>query len=633
MVDRYLAILKEYWGYDDFRGIQRQIIESVCSGHDTLGLMPTGGGKSITFQVSALALGGTCLVITPLIALMKDQVNTLRQKGIQAEAVYAGMRNDKILQIYDNAIFGAVKLLYLSPERLSSRLFQEKVQRMKISLITVDEAHCISQWGYDFRPSYLQIARIRQQLPDAPVLALTATATPRTIDDIQEQLLFKEKRVFNMSFRRENLIYVVRHTDSKEQQLIHILERMEGSAIVYVRSRAATKELATLLNEHDIKATYYNAGLDRSVKDKHQAMWSREQMRVMVATNAFGMGIDKQNVRLVIHYHTPDSLEAYFQEAGRAGRDGKRSYAVLLFALGDNKLLQRRISEQYPPREKIMQIYEQLASFFQIAECMGAGRTFLFDVDRFSVTFHQFPLVVESALKILSQAGYIDYTADAEHQSRVHVLLTKAELSRLVNLSPMEEAVLIALLRNYGGLFADYGYIDEGLLKEQLGISREQVYLLLKGLSQQHIIHYIPPQSLPTVTYLLPRVDTPELVIPTHIYEDRREVYRERINAMLTYVNNDVECRSQQLLTYFGETDSNLCGHCDVCIAKSGAAKEKFTLIQATDRILQMLSDGQPHAMEELKCLPLPHGLLGQALQKLFIEERIQEVDNRYALK
>lgn len=631
-MDRFQSILHEYWGYDNFRGIQREIIESVCSGRDTLGLMPTGGGKSITFQVSALALGGTCLVVTPLIALMKDQVQQLRARGIQAEAVYSGMRNDRILQIYDNAIFGAVKLLYLSPERLSSPLFLSKLQRMKISLITVDEAHCISQWGYDFRPQYLLIAKIRELLPQVPVLALTATATQRTIADIQEQLHFREKCVFSMSFRRENLAYVVRHTDDKEGQLVHILQSLQGSAIVYVRSRAHTTELARTLANYHISATYYHAGLDRAVKDQHQNDWTKEKYRVMVATNAFGMGIDKQNVRLVVHYQVPDSIEAYFQEAGRAGRDGKRAYAVLLFAQADREVLLRRVKDNFPPRPFIRQIYEELGSFYQIAEGMGAGHTFLFDIDRFSVNFHHFPTQVHAALTLLSHARYIEYVQEPDARSRVKFLITRAELSRLNHLAPTEEALVTEMLRHYGGLFADYVYIDEGLLMDCLHLDRQQVYLLLKGLSTQRIIHYIPQQQMPQITFLQPRLDAELIVINEAIYEQRLAQYQANINAMLQYVSNDASCRSRQLLAYFGETSSDDCHLCDVCVDK-GKAERSVERQQAEQIILKLLSDGAEHTLESLQQLPIRPHCLAETLHLLLEEERIEVRHQQYKIR
>ncbi len=623
-MDKFQTILQTYWGYDDFRGIQREIIESIAGGHDTLGLMPTGGGKSITFQVSALASEGMCLVITPLIALMIDQVSQLRERGIQAEAIHSGMMRQQILRVLDNAVFGGVKILYLSPERLSSTLFLAKLSRMKVSLITVDEAHCISQWGYDFRPHYLEIAKIRELLPGVPVLALTATATREVMNDIQLQLRFHDQRVFVMSFSRPNLSYVVRHTDNKRDEMRHILSAVDGPAIVYVRTRAHTKMLADLLSQEGLDATYYHAGLDRAEKNNHQRLWTEGKKRIIVATNAFGMGINKNNVRLVLHYHAPDSPEAYFQEAGRAGRDGKRAYAVLLYGSSDTQMLKRRVSDNFPSREFISQVYEELGSYFQVAEGMGQGHTFLFDTDRFSKTYRHFPLHVQSAMHLLASAKYIHFDADNDSKSRVKMLLERHELSRLNSLSPRQEAVITAMLRNYGGLFIDYVYIDEGLLCEITHESREEIYLLLKGLSQQRILHYIPQRNMPTVTFLTRRLDKAQIVIPKAIYEDRIESFYERIHAMIAYAQGDRFCRSRQLLVYFGETDAVDCGHCDVCLdkGKHGVSSDFDTPEMA--RILEVLADGGPHYMHELGLLDIRKPLLGAAVRQLVLEEKVE---------
>ena len=496
-MEDFKKILKKYWGYDDFRGIQREIIESILAGHDTLGLMPTGGGKSITFQVPALAQEGVCIVITPLIALMKDQVQNLRSRGIKAAAIYTGLTHDQILQTLENAVFGAVKLLYISPERLSSELFQQKLRHMKVCFICVDEAHCISQWGYDFRPSYLAIADIRRLVPDIPVLALTATATPEVVDDIQNRLHFQKKCVFRMSFERKNLAYVVRRTFNKEQQLVHILQSVPGSAIVYVRSRQRTKEYADLLNKSGIKATFFHAGLDNTLKDQRQMDWQKNKVRVMVATNAFGMGIDKPDVRVVIHIDCPDSLEAYFQEAGRAGRDGQKSYAVLLYDDNDKMKLRKRVVDTFPDKEFICEIYDQLAYFYQIAVGSGYNATFEFPVERFCQTYRHFPIPTISALNILTRAGYIDYRDEDETQARVMFLLGRDDLYRLRDNEPREDAVIVALLRTYTGLFQDYGYIDESIIAQQCDLTPQQVYMILTNLNQKHILSFIPQKHIP----------------------------------------------------------------------------------------------------------------------------------------
>ena len=565
-MDDFKKILKKYWGYDDFRGIQQEIIESICAGKDTLGLMPTGGGKSITFQVPALAQDGVCIVITPLIALMKDQVNNLRRRGIQASAIYSGMKHDSILMTLENAIFGGVKILYVSPERIATSLFIEKLRHMKVSFVCVDEAHCISQWGYDFRPSYLSIADIRQELPDTPILALTATATPEVINDIQERLHFREKCVFKMSFARENLAYVVRHTSNKLGQLIHILNHVGGSAIVYVRSRKRTKEYADALNASGISATNYHAGLENQEKDQRQKAWQEDKVRVMVATNAFGMGIDKPDVRVVIHIDSPDCLEAYFQEAGRAGRDGKKSYAVLLYDNNDRAKLQRRVVDTFPDKDFIRQVYDQLAYFYQIGIGSGYNASFEFPLERFCRIYKHFPIPTVSALNILTRAGYIDFKEEDDMQARVMFSVERDDLYKLRGNEPQEDAVIVALLRNYTGLFQGYQYIDEGVIAEQCGLSQPQVYMILRSLTQKHILDFIPQKHIPFIRYTQRREESDRLVISKAIYDDLKIRFAERIEKMLEYANCENICRSRMLLRYFGETDTEDCGQCDVCL-------------------------------------------------------------------
>ena len=630
-VDRYQEILKQYWGYDDFRGIQREIIESIGSGHDTLGLMPTGGGKSITFQVPALAQEGTCIVITPLIALMKDQVDNLRRKGIKAAAIYSGLTHEEIIITLENAIFGAVKLLYVSPERLSSELFQTKLRHMKVSFITVDEAHCISQWGYDFRPSYLQIAQIRKLVPDVPVLALTATATPQVVDDIQERLKVQKDQSFNvfkMSFERKNLAYVVRHADDKIGELIHILKSTKGSAIVYARSRRRTKEYSEIINEAGSSATFYHAGLDASVKDQRQREWQENKHRVMVATNAFGMGIDKPDVRVVVHVDCPDSIEAYFQEAGRAGRDGLKAYAVLLYNNSDERKLLKRISDSFPEKEYIRQVYEHLAYYYQIGVGSGYGHTFEFNIDKFCHNFRHFPIQVDSALKILQRAGYIEYTEEQDNQARVMFTVSRNDLYRLENNSPNEDKIITALLRSYGGLFTDYNYIDEAYLATITQLQPQQVYLTLKSLSQRHILHFIPQKKTPFIRYTQRREDKEYVQLMPEVYEERKSQFAERINSMILYATCDDICRSRQLLRYFGEKNDHNCKQCDVCLShrKEGMVSEP-RLNEAATKILQLLDDGKPHPITELKSIELPDSELDAALDYLSDEEYILQKD------
>ena len=623
MADKYLDILWKYWGYEDFRGIQREIIESIGSGRDTLGLMPTGGGKSITFQVPALAQEGVCLVITPLIALMKDQESHLRQRGIRAAAIHSDMTHSAILQALDNCVYGGTQILYVSPERLHSELFQAKFRHMKVSFITVDEAHCISQWGYDFRPSYLHIAEIRQLKPEIPVLALTATATKEVVEDIQEQLRFKEKNVFRMSFERKNLAYVVRKATDKPSELRHILNSVNGSAIVYARSRKRTKETAEWLVSQGISATYYHAGLDVDVKDRHQQAWVNNEKRVMVATNAFGMGIDKPDVRLVIHIDSPDSLEAYFQEAGRAGRDGKKAYAVLLYDSSDARKLSKRVAQTYPEKEYIRDVYEHLAYFFQVGTGTGRGRTFEFSIDKFCVTYKYFPVLVNSALQILERSGYIHYEADPDNSARILFLLERNDLYFLENTTKETEAVITALLRLYGGLFTDYVYIDEGFVANEAGLTQPQVYMVLKELSKRHIVDFIPRRRIPYITYTREREDGDRVIIPQSVYEERRTQYIKRIQAMLDYANNDHVCRSRQLLDYFGEECWQDCRQCDVCVTHQGNMLNEGRTRLYRQQIKDMLGDRKKHHIAELHTLNIPTECLNEALEELISEKEI----------
>ena len=625
----YQSILKRYWGYDDFRGIQREIIESIGSGHNTLGLMPTGGGKSITFQVPALAKEGVCIVITPLIALMKDQVYNLRKRGIHAAAIFSGMSHDDILTTLENAIFGAIKILYVSPERLSSELFRAKLRHMKVSFITVDEAHCISQWGYDFRPSYLEIADIRHELPGIPVLALTATATPTVVKDICDKLKShldpKEEpfRIFRMSFARSNLAYIVREAADKHDELIHILNNVEGTAIVYVRSRRRTKEVSDLLNESGISATFYHAGLDNTVKDDRQKAWQRDQVRVMVATNAFGMGIDKPDVRVVIHIDCPDSIEAYFQEAGRAGRDGQKSYAVLLFNDNDQRKLMKRISDTFPEKDYVRKVYDHLAYYYQVATGSGYNSMFEFNIDDFCHRFRHFPIQVHSALKILNRAGYIEYIEEQDTQARIMFCLTRDQLYRLKHTDADEERIITTLLRNYGGLFVDYCFIDEGFIAHETSLTKPQLYLTLKGLEQKRILNFIPQKRTPYIRYMQRREDSEHLLFPPDVYDHLKKRYEERIHAIIAYTKAEKQCRSRLLLHYFGEEDSDDCGMCDICLSKNKTLTNREAEKEAERQILQLLSDQQPHHVTQLRKIPLPYEQIEEALERLLLEEDI----------
>ena len=563
----YLDILKQYWGYDSFRGIQEQIIESIGSGRDTLGLMPTGGGKSITFQVPTLAMDGVCLIITPLIALMKDQVRNLREHGIKAAAIHTGMKRDEIIAVMENCIFGGYKFLYVSPERLTSELFRTKLRHLKVCLITVDESHCISQWGYDFRPSYLTIADIRKELPGVPVLALTATATPQVTDDIQDKLGFAEKNVIRMSFFRENLSYVVRKTENKLSELKHILESVPGSGIVYVRNRAETKKISDYLNQEGISATYYHAGLEPGVKDERQKAWTQGKYRIVVATNAFGMGIDKPDVRTVIHMDIPSSIEAYFQEAGRAGRDGQRSYAVLLHSPGDKRTVSKRISDNFPKEEFIRSVYEKLAFYHEMAVGDGRGCTYAFSLGDFCQHFSLPVRPTDSALRILTRMGYIEYVDEMDYSARLLFTAGRDDLYHL-HQDKITEDVMNIILRLYSGIFTDYAYIDEHLICNRAGIDREKLYSTLMNLQSQGIVRYVPERRTPVITWTRERTETDMLRFDPEVYRQRKEEFKERIGAIMEYVTRETGCRSAILLKYFGEHQKKPCLCCDLCQEK-----------------------------------------------------------------
>ena len=642
MEGKWVSILHKYWGFPDFRGIQREIIESIGAGKDTLGMMPTGGGKSLTFQVPALAQYGVCIVITPLITLMRDQVEHLLQLGIRAAAIHSDMRREEIVTILDNCVLGGVKILYISPERLSSELFQTKLRHMKVSFITVDEAHCISQWGYDFRPSYLEIAKIRDLLASntqsttiaspsrgrsegasIPILALTATATPRVVDDIQNRLGFAEKNVFSMSFERKNLAYIVRTATDKQQELIHILKSTQGTAIVYVSSRARSKETAQLLCNNGLSATFFHAGLDAEVKSQRQTAWQKDEVRIIVATNAFSMGIDKPDVRLVIHQYCPSSIESYFQEAGRAGRDGKKAYAVLLYNNSDEQKLQKRIDDTYPAKEYIQQVYESLAYYYQVGLGSGAGSTFEFPIEKFCYTYKYFPIQVDAALQILMRAGYIEYERDPDASARVKFLLNRHELYRLDETDQQENAVITALLRNYGNLFVDYAYIDERYIADQAGLDLNQVYQTLKTLTQKSILHFIPRRKTPYITYVRDREDGADIVLSKEVYDDRKAQFAQRIKAMTDYVKNDMVCRSRMLLNYFGENRTTDCGHCDVCLSKRHDPQTKSDEKTARQQIIQLLSDKQKHHITELKNILLSSDIIDTVMEEMINDEQI----------
>lgn len=617
----YRQILKQYFGYDDFRGIQREIIESIGSGHDTLGLMPTGGGKSITFQVPALSMPGVCIVITPLISLMKDQVDHLRQRGITAYALHSGLSHNDVVQILDNCIFGDIKFLYLSPERLSSYIFLAKLRHIKVSFITIDEAHCISQWGYDFRPAYLRIADLRSLLPGKAVLALTATATPPVIEDIQKQLAFKDGKVFRMSFRRDNISYIVRETIDRRAEIIHILSSVSGSAIVYASSRHATKELSGWLNQAGISATFFHAGLDIAVKTKRQQDWQCGTVRVIVATNAFGMGIDKPDVRLVIHADVPSSIEAYFQEAGRAGRDGKLSYSVLVTVRNTPAFMRRRVRQYFPEKEYIRKVYERLAYFHEIGVGMGKGLSVIFPLDKFCQVYSYSTYAVDAALHILDNAGYISYDPSPDDNSRIKFIVQRDELYRLRSLPKEEDDMIDAMMRIYSGLFCDFAYVDIRAIAFKCSSTPQRIYTLLKDLRHRGIIEFIPPRTEPRLTFLVNRVDESHVYLSEDAYDNLREKMAENIESMINYLDCDAVCRQQQLIRYFGEDSDYECGKCDVCIEKRKHPKDVQSEIRKA--ILDLLADGKERGIREITRLPYKRELIHQAVTELIENDDI----------
>jgi len=584
-------VLKRYWGYDAFRACQEEIIDSVMSGRDTLGLMPTGGGKSITFQVPALMLPGITLVVTPLISLMKDQVDNLRSRGIRAIALHSGLTFRENNVAINHLEGGHVKILYVSPEKLISDRFITLLRNLNISLVVVDEAHCISQWGYDFRPSYLNIDRVRRIMPSVPVLALTASATPDVVTDITDKLGFGSRdNVFKLSFSRNNISYLVRNTENKVGKMTEILMRVSGTAIVYVRSRRRTLELARVLQAAGISAEGYHAGLAPEEKSERQNRWKNGSTRVMVATNAFGMGIDKPDVRIVIHYDIPPSLEEYYQEAGRAGRDGKESFAVLLVAKSDKAVMSRRITDAFPPRDYIRDIYTKACVFANVAVGEGYGTLHEFNFKMFCERFGLQPAKAHSAIGLLVNSGYFDYQEDYNSRSRVMVVVNKQQLYDL-HLAPAVDSVLRVLLRSYTGLFADYEYISESVIARRANLTEQQTYEALLQLSRQRVIHYVPRTSNPMLLFTSSRVDGKHVVIPVRVYEERREGMKRRLDAMSRFAFNDDGCRVNGLLRYFGENPGEPCGKCDYCRAqKVNRRVSEKSVMEAVRTVLMMES-------------------------------------------
>ncbi len=595
----YSEALKRYWGYSAFRSLQEEIIESVGSGKDTLALMPTGGGKSITFQVPAMAKEGICLVITPLISLMKDQVENLKAREIKALAIHSGLSKHEISNALDNCIYGDFKFLYLSPERLATDLFRARVSMMNVNLVAVDEAHCISQWGYDFRPSYMRVSELREILPDIPILALTATATPKVAEDIMQKLAFREPNLLKKSFERKNLVYVVRKTEDKQKELIKIASKVNGTGIVYVRNRKKTREIAALLNKEGISADYYHAGLKFEDRARKQEEWQHDKTRIVVSTNAFGMGIDKPDVRFVVHMDLPDSPEAYFQEAGRAGRDEERAWAIMLFSPSDERSVEQRISVNFPGLDVVRDVYKGLFNYLQIPVGSGKGQTYDFILGEFLSMYKFNALVASSALKVLSREGYFEITEEINNPSRVIFIVKRDDLYKFQVKNSKFDGFIKLLLRSYSGLFSQYVPIDEHILAKRSGLNFDQIYKYLVSLSSSKIINYIPKKKNPVIHMLEERLEDKNVYLSSKQYIFRKEKYISRIREMLAYVKSETKCRSQFLLSYFGDTGAARCGQCDICLDRDDkhVSKEKFEAIQK--RIGEILLE-QPQELIKL---------------------------------
>jgi ATP-dependent DNA helicase RecQ len=633
MMDKFTDILKKYWKYTSFYPEQARIIESIVAKRDTLGIMPTGGGKSITFQVPALASEGVCLVISPLIALMNDQVDRLLSLDIKAKALHSGMTYQEIMTTLDNAVYGAYKFLYVSPERLNTEVFLAKIPQMKVSFITVDEAHCISQWGYDFRPSYLQIANLRKYFPDCPVLALTATATPEVIDDIQHQLQFREKNVIQGKFTRDNLVFFVRYSESKITDLVKVVRSIRGSGIVYVRNRKKTREIAEHLLRNSIPADYYHAGLTYENRMLKQTAWTKGENRIMIATNAFGMGIDKANVRFVIHMDIPDSPEAYIQEAGRAGRDGKKAFAVLLVNNYDKATASKRLTANFPEISEIKRVYSAMCNYLQIPLGGGKGIAFDFNLFEFASTFKLNTLIAFNALKLIEKQGYIELTDELNNPSRILFTLNRDDLYKFQIENQKFDGFIKLLLRSYTGLFADYTKIDEDILAKRANIARDLVYQYLIKLSQMKVISYIPTRKTPLVIFIEERLDEKTLHISHEFIADRQKRYKARLDAMLEFAYSDSECRNNLLLKYFGQPVNKPCGACDICKSRLDNETTPERIRQLKEQVIDLLEKNPAYFGELQMNLEIKEESLNQIIHFLSEDEKIKYLpDGRLSL-
>jgi ATP-dependent DNA helicase RecQ len=627
-LNRFQKILFEHWGYSQFRPLQEEIITSVYNGNDTLALMPTGGGKSITFQVPALAKDGICIVITPLIALMKDQVENLKNRGISALAVHSGMNAREIDVTLDNARYGNYKFLYMSPERLVTQKIRGYIERMKINLIAVDESHCISQWGYDFRPQYLQIAEIRDILPDIPVLALTATATPEVVDDIMEKLRFKKKNVLQKSFERKNLSYIVRNIEDKQQYLKKIIETAHGSGIVYVRNRKKTKEISVFLNSTGIKADYYHAGLSPEIRSHKQDLWKSGKIQVIVATNAFGMGIDKPDVRFVVHLDLPDSLEAYFQEAGRAGRDGKRSYAVLLYNNSDKVKFEQQFRMTFPPVETIKKIYQSVCSYLGVAYGDGKDMVFDFNLMDFSIHTKIYSLTALNALKILEYENYLQITDEINSPSRLMFSVNRDDLYKIQVENKDLDSFIKILLRAYTGLFSNFTNIDEAYLAKFGNTTVDVIKEYLIQLSRKRLISYIPQRHAPLLILNENRLEEANVRISPENYTLRKERYKNRMDAMINYALSTTKCRSQILLSYFGEENTYRCGHCDICKTRNELDISAYDFDKIVEELKKQITDSQAKLSDIVNNINISTEKIIKVVRWLLDNGKINENEN-----
>lgn len=626
-IERCRKILTRYWGYTSFKPLQEDIITSVLAGKDTLGLMPTGGGKSVTFQVPALASEGICLVITPLIALMKEQVSRLNGMEIKSLPLHSGMSKEEIEITIDNCIYGDYKFLYLSPERISTELFRTKAPRLNVSLVAIDEAHCISQWGYDFRPSYMRIAELRELLrTNPPFLALTASATPRVIDDIMEKLEFREKNVLKTSFERKNISYLVRRVEDKNSYLINTLNKVKGSGIIYVRSRKGTREVAEMIRGKGFSADFYHAGLAQEIRDRKQASWTNGETRIIVATNAFGMGIDKADVRFVIHYDIPDSIESYFQETGRVGRDNKPSWAVLLYTEADKKRLETGVTHRFPPIEKIKDVYEMLCNFLKVPVGSGKDSVHDFNMQEF-VSQYRLPVIdTYNCLMFLQREGYLEFTEEINNPSRVHFIVGRDDLYKFQVANESFDKFIKLLLRSYTGMFTEFVPVNEEMLSKKAALSRETVYQYLVRLSSLNILHYIPGKKTPLVIFTEERLERKTLFISPENYLEVKEKYLQRLEKMIEYAESETRCRSVILLGYFGE-EAERCGICDVCRKRNELELSKYEFDIILEEIKNILSNENPDALELAGKINYPEDKVVKVIRWLLDHDKIRNDD------